>query len=99
MSPPNVSNKSDQSNSSQNDYNSTVREKEKDKESNLQKRGPRRGGNPLPEWNDNSDFQPDMPSSAMKKLSPRNVHDGKIIIHFQLINSFSVIIKIFNFQI
>ena len=81
MSPSNISNKSDQSNS-QNDYSTTVREKDKDKDNNPQKRGPRRGGNPLPEWNDNSDFQPDMPSSAMNKLSPRNVHDGKIIINF-----------------
>ena len=83
MSPSNISNKSDQSNS-QNDYSTTVREKDKDKDkdNNPQKRGPRRGRNPLPEWNDNSDFQPDMPSSAMNKLSPRNVHDGKIIINF-----------------
>ena len=35
---------------------------------------------PLPEWNDNSDYQPDMPSSAMKKLSPRNNSEGKILI-------------------
>ena len=87
LSPPNVSNKSDQSTSSQNNqnsYSSNAREKEKEKErekeNNPQKRGPRRGGNPLPEWNDNSDFQPDMPSSAMKKLSPRNNSEGKILI-------------------
>ena len=87
LSPPNVSNKSDQSTSSQNNqnsYSSNAREKEKEKErekeNNPQKRGPRRGGNPLPEWNDNSDYQPDMPSSAMKKLSPRNNSEGKILI-------------------
>ena len=67
-----------------NHNNDNHREREKDKEkekergNSQQKRGPHRG-NPLPEWNDNSDFQ-DLPTSALKKLSPRNNSDGIILI-------------------
>ena len=36
--------------------------------------GPSKRGNPLPEWNDNSDFSSlsDLPLNVMRKLSPRN---------------------------
>ena len=32
---------------------------------------------PLPEWNNNADFQNDLPLSVLKKLSPRNANSNE----------------------